>query len=120
MRYGDLTTTREQQWYQQQVELDILKRFEVDFPVLFANQGCDMMELKIDLLKDPLQTENLIERLAQNVEAGKEVSIASPKLSAANNSALMLDSMLHKNLSESGERGWYKKFQGLVKDMRAV
>jgi hypothetical protein len=116
LRYSDLTT-REQEWYQQQVEQDMLKRFEVNFPVLFANQGCDMIGIKLDLLNDPSQTEDLIERLAQKVSAVQAMAKSSPKLSAANNAALMLASVLHKNLSESGDRSWYKRYQGLVEDM---
>jgi hypothetical protein len=116
LRYSDLTT-REQEWYQQQVEQDMLKRFEVNFPVLFANQGCDMMGIKLDLLNDPSQTEDLIERLAQNVSAVQAMAKSSPKLSAANNAALMVASVLHKNLSKGGERNWYKKYQSVVKDM---
>jgi hypothetical protein len=76
-----------------------------------------MLEIKMDLLADPSQAEDLIDRLAEKVEAVKKVSVVSPKLSAANNSALMLTSVLHKNLSESGKRGWYKTFQELVKDL---
>jgi hypothetical protein len=116
LHFSELTT-REQLWYQQQVEADLLKRFEVNFPVLFTNQGCDMLQMKIGLLKDPSQTEVLIERLAQSVDAVKAMSKASPKLSAANNSALMVAAVLHKNLSESKERGWYKKYQELIVDM---
>jgi hypothetical protein len=85
--------------------------------VLFANQGCEMIGIKIDLLNDPYMVDTLIDRLAQNVEAVKAVSKASPSLNSANNTALMLASMLHKKLSEKGERGWYKKYQGMVKDM---
>jgi hypothetical protein len=118
LRFGDLAL-REQQWYQGQLEVDILKPFEVNFPVLFANQGCDMMMLKLDLLEDPWQKqmEGLIERLAQKVEAVKAMSKVSPNLSAANNAALMVASVLHKNLSESGKQGWHETYRGLLEDM---
>ncbi len=76
-----------------------------------------MISFKIDLLNDPVQAAELIERLAENVRAVRAMSKVSPKLSAANNSALMLATTLHKTLSQSGERGWYKKFQALVQDM---
>ncbi len=116
LHFGDLAP-REQRWYQGQLEADLLKRFEINFPVLFANQGCDMLSIKLDLLHDPTQTEDLIGRLAQEVDAAKTVSNASPNLRAANNSALMVASMLHKTLKEGGERGWHEKYRDLVQDM---
>jgi hypothetical protein len=74
----------------------------------------------LDLLNDPSQkqTEDLVDRLARNVDAIKAMSKVSPNLSAGNNAALMVAaSTLHKNLSESGERGWHETYRGLVKDM---
>jgi hypothetical protein len=108
---------KEQQWYQGQLESDLLRRLDINFPMLFANQGCDMMCIRLDLLNNPLQTEDLIERLAQNATAVRAVSSASPNLRAANNAALMVASTLHENLKERGEPGWHETYRERVKDM---
>jgi hypothetical protein len=86
-----------------------LKRFEVNFPVLFANQGCDMMAIKMDLQRDDAKAqdcEDLIDRLAWNVDAIKTMSKVSPNLSAVNTAALMVAQELERTRgSEDGTKG---------------
>jgi hypothetical protein len=117
LAFGNLTH-REQRWYQAQLEIDMLRRFEVNFPVLFANQGCDMLGIKMDLLDDPAATEKLIGQLAQNVNAAKAMSKVSPNLSAANNAALMVAAKIHENLNKSKGRNWHQKYLKQIEDLR--
>lgn len=48
----DCLVDGERMWYLSQVELDIVRRFKVNFPILFANAGKDMLSLRQVLIGD--------------------------------------------------------------------
>lgn len=55
----------ERTWYLVQFEADVLRRFQINFPVLFANSGRDMMNARQELLQDPSRAAGLIDSLAR-------------------------------------------------------
>lgn len=107
----------EQAWYLTQLELDIVKRFRINFPVLFSRSGYDMIDARNSLLRDPAMCSSVIDSLANHVEVTQLFSKTSPALSTANNTALMVASILHGELSASGDPKWYEEFEGKVKSM---
>ncbi len=52
-------------WYLLQFEADVLRRFQINFPVLFANSGLDMLNARQELLQDPANVTGLIDVLAR-------------------------------------------------------
>jgi hypothetical protein len=55
----------ERAWYLLHFEADVLRRFQINFPVLFANLGRDMMKARQELLHDPSKVTGLIDSLAR-------------------------------------------------------
>lgn len=104
-------------WYLGQLESEILKRFRVNFPVLFRSYGVEMTTCREALLRDADLVTNLVDTLASRVDEVHVSAKQSPALNAANNTALMLAAMLHRRMSTSGEADWYLRWQAQVKDL---
>ncbi len=76
-------------FYLSQLESDIGRRFEINFPVLFKDHGGALLDTMRVLNDDPSQ-----ERLGSLFDS----LVASKNLSAANNTVLMLAAKLHATL----------------------
>lgn len=116
----------ERQWYLQQVEADVLQRFRVNYPILFANQGAMMAQVRRELVQlsageageegalvpfneaeriDPLLSpvmSGIFHSLKLHARQAKAVEKTSPKLSAVNNMVLMIAAAVHAQLSAMG------------------
>jgi hypothetical protein len=92
--------------YLSQLEADIVKRFEINVPVLFNDKGGVMMDMMCILNGDPTE-----ERVAAMFDSLSKDTIASRQLSAANNMVLMLAAKLHAMLAASNAQDWYASFK---------
>jgi hypothetical protein len=93
-------------FYLSQLESDIVRRFEINVPVLFKDHGGAMLKTMRVLNGDPSQ-----ERIGSLFDSLSKDTIASKNLSAASNTVLMLAAKLHAMLSEAKEDGWYALFK---------
>jgi hypothetical protein len=107
----------EQQWYLNQLSNDIVLRFKINFPVLFANFGVDMLQTRTTLVSDPTKALSLVGVFAARLVNVKLARKVSPALSATNNMAIMLAAVLHENLSEGNAEGWHNKFLEQIKSI---
>ena len=104
-------------WYLSRLEEEILRRFRVNFPVLFRSQGFEMTMARESLIRDNDSVNGLIDTLASRVQELQVSSKQSPSLSAANNTALMISAKLHEQLSSVGEQGWYRQWLEQVQSL---
>jgi hypothetical protein len=107
----------ERTWYLEQLFLDILFRFDVNFSVLFANRGCELLDVKSALLEINPDMSSIIDRMARDVRLVNSAAKVSPALSATNNAAFMVMSSLHKRLKDANKADWYQKFKNQICDM---
>jgi hypothetical protein len=114
--YGNLAG-EEQQWYLDQLLNDIVLRFKINFPILFANFGVDMIQARTSLVKNPTNAALLVDVFAARVVEAKLAMKVSPSLSAANNTAIMLAAVLHENLSKEKAKGWHEEFEKHLKSI---
>ncbi len=108
----------EQHWYLGQLANDIALRFKVNFPVLFANFGVDMIQKRTTLVNDPTGAALLVDVFAARVAKANLALKVSPSLSAANNTAIMLAAVLHENLSQKKAPGWHEEYEKQLKSIR--
>jgi hypothetical protein len=113
----ELLEEDEKPWYLERLLEDVISRFRVNFPVLFACSGKDMMDAKAAVQADPACLVAQMDALAERAKVARVCGKVSPALSAANNTALMLAAALHKKLFESKEPGWREEFERLVGPM---
>ena len=102
-------------WYLSRLEEEILRRFRVNFPVLFRSQGLEMTMARESLIQGSDSVNGLIDILASRVEALQVSSKQSPSLSAANNTALMISAKLHQQMS--GQQDWYPEWLEQVRSL---
>jgi hypothetical protein len=107
----------ERAWYLSQLELDILRRFGINFPLLFSRSGCDMIAARASLIETPNVCVTMMESFARHMETMRLSSKTSPALSATNNTALMIVATLHRELSATDDADWYGKFEEQVRSM---
>lgn len=104
-------TDEKRRWYLDQLQIDILKRFDANAAALFASSGSSLINIRQQLLQNPANAGALMQSF---VDAQTS---ASPLLNANNNAALMLAASLHKQLSEERAEGWNEKFEATVKEI---
>ena len=111
----------ERAWYLGQVEADVVKRFSINFPVLFASKGRDMVTARCALVENPATaTMSILDDLVKHAQALQLADKTSPSLSGANNIALMLAAAIHAKLLASGEAGWHNTFREHVEKISAT
>ena len=96
----------ERVWYLQQLEADLVRRFRVNAPVLFENAGADMLTARQFLLEGTGVDEStnvVIDGLRLRQARHNVANIVSSKLSAVNNTVLMVAAKMHSQLAD-GER----------------
>ncbi len=118
VEYGALSE-EEQAWFLRYFEIDLFKRFEVNFPVLFSNSGREMIDIRRDLIDDPASVRIGIETLAKRTEVGRVAAKVSPYLSSTNNTALMLAAKMHETAmaTMADNPRWYDEFLSQLKDL---
>ena len=102
-------------WYLSRLEEEILRRFRVNFSVLFRCNGEEMTMARESLIRDNDSVSGLIDTLASRVQELQVSSKQSPSLSAANNTALMISAKLHQQMS--GQQGWYPEWLEQVRSL---
>ena len=92
---------QERQWYLQQLEADLVRRFQVNAPVLFENAGAVMLNARQLLVdgKNGDESNVVIEELRLNKARQTMVNIVSSSLSAVNNTVLMVAAKIHSQLA---------------------
>jgi hypothetical protein len=93
-------------FYLSQLESDIVRRFEINVPVLFKDQGGAMLNTMRLLNDDPTR-----ERIGSLFDSLGKDTVASKQLSSANITVLMLAAKLHAMLAASNRQGWYASFK---------
>ncbi len=109
----------EQLWYLSCLLEDFISCFSVNFPVLFNCSRIEILCMCLTLLEDSSvgSVVLLMDSLCTAEEANDLAAFMSPKLSAANNSALMVVATIHENLSMAKEVGWWKEFERQIQEM---
>ena len=92
---------QERQWYLQQLEADLVRRFQVNAPVLFENAGAVMLNARQLLVdgKNGDESNVVIEELRLKKAHQTMVNIVSSSLSAVNNTVLMVAAKIHSQLA---------------------
>ncbi len=108
----------EKSWYLERLLEDVISRFKLNFPVLFACSGKDMIETKLALENDPSCVTAQIGAVVERAKSSRVCGKVSPALNGANNIALMLAAALHQRLIDAKEPGWHDEFVSQVKTMR--
>lgn len=137
----------ERTWYLSQVESDVVRRFQVNCPILFANAGKDLLSLRglligsdgrfhdggslgegagdefavvgsdIPIVPSLASTNAVVEALQERMIEQSLVQKTPPSLSAINNLALMVAASIHARMSASGALDWHGAYLAELKPL---